>query len=910
VNVISLKYRIAIAIFLLQLLLIGGVFWLTLALSLTSIEKQIEIKKKVLFSTIGEISRIALLQGEYDNLQHYISKLTEDKQIVLVRIYDWRNRIVVSTDRSEVGKTASFFKNKSDHLVLDETLSNKSGKLGGIFIKLTDASLISDYRHIRNIGLIYVLLGITVSAFIGLLIGRVLTKRLMILETATQNIINGNYEVPNTFPGNDEVARLSHSFNQMTLSLLRRSEEGNKAEEALKISEEKFALAFRSAPLMMVFSTIEDGRFLDVNDQFIAATGFTREEIVGKTVLDLGLIRAEDREQYIARIKQGQRVSGFEIHVITKAGKTISCLYSGDMVFLKDRHLLLSVLLDITERKQAEEIVNARLELLNFAASHPLEELLVKTLDKVGELVNSPIGFYHFVEEDQKTLSLQAWSTRTAKEFCKAEGKGSHYDIDQAGVWVDCVHQRRSVIHNDYLSLPHRKGFPPGHAEVFREMVVPIMRSGRIVAIIGVGNKPSDYNERDEKIVSYIADVAWEIAKHKLSELDQQALKERLHRAEKMEALGQLAGGVAHDLNNILGILSGYSELLLMEIPDGARSRGHVEKILQSTEKGAAIIQDLLTLARRGVTVSDVINLNSIISGFLKTPVFEGIKDYHPRVTFKTDCDANLLNIKGSPVHLEKTLLNLVSNAVEAIYGEGEVNIRTENRYLDKPLRGYDEVEEGDYVVLIVSDTGTGISAEDRDKMFEPFFTKKTMGRSGTGLGLAIVWGTIKDHKGYIDVQTEVGKGTTFTLYFPITREVLIAPQQKEMIEQYMGQGEAVLVVDDIAEQRDVASSLLVRLGYDVHTVSSGEEAVEYLKTNKADILVIDMIMAPGIDGLETFQEVLKINPNQKAILVSGFSETDRVREALKLGAGAYVKKPYIMEKIGVAIRDELAKNS
>jgi len=208
--------------------------------------------------------------------------------------------------------------------------------------------------------------------------------------------------------------------------------------------------------------------------------------------------------------------------------------------------------------------------------------------------------------------------------------------------------------------------------------------------------------------------------------------------------------------------------------------------------------------------------------------------------------------------------------------------------------------------VLTVSDTGMGIPAENREKIFEPFYTKKTMGRSGTGLGLAIVWGTVKDHNGYIDVQSEVGEGTTFTLYFPVTRDELIAQQQKEPIERYMGNGESVLVVDDVAEQRDIAARLLTRLGYRVRVASNGEEAVEYLKGNKADILVLDMIMAPGIDGLETYQRVLEISPKQKAIIVSGFSETERVRKAQEIGAGAYVKKPYVMEKIGVAIRDEL----
>jgi PAS domain S-box-containing protein len=397
-----------------------------------------------------------------------------------------------------------------------------------------------------------------------------------------------------------------------------------------------------------------------------------------------------------------------------------------------------------------------------------------------------------------------------------------------------------------------------------------------------------------------------DITERKQQEEERRNMEDRLQRAEKMEALGQLAGGVAHDLNNVLGVLSGYSELLLMEIPEGSRSRGHVEKILKSTEKGAAIIQDLLTLARRGVAAVDVVNLNAVVEGFLKTPVFENIKNFHPRVTFRTEIDRGLLNIKGSTLHLEKTVMNLASNAAEAISGVGEVTIWTENRYLDRPLQGYDEVKEGDYVVLAVSDTGMGIPAENIGKIFEPFYTKKTMGRSGTGLGLAIVWGTVKDHNGYIDVQSRVDEGTTFKLYFPVTREELITPQQQAPLESYMGNGEAVLVVDDIAEQRDIAARLLTRLGYEVHAVSSGEEAVEYLRGNRADILVLDMIMAPGIDGLETYQRVLEINPQQKAIILSGFSATARVREAQRLGAGAYVKKPYIMEKIGVAIRDEL----
>lgn len=412
----------------------------------------------------------------------------------------------------------------------------------------------------------------------------------------------------------------------------------------------------------------------------------------------------------------------------------------------------------------------------------------------------------------------------------------------------------------------------------------------------------------DQGVLTGLHGVSRDVTKRKKAEEEKQKLEERLHRAEKMEALGKLAGGVAHDLNNVLGVLSGYSELLLLELPEDHKARKNVEKILQSTEKGAVIIQDLLTLARRGVAVSDIVNLNRIVDGFLKTPFFEKIKNDHPRITFRAECDPRLLNIKGSAVHLEKALINLVSNAAEAIAEAGEIVIRTENRYVDRILISHEEVQEGDYVLLIVSDTGMGIPAEHREKIFEPFFTKKTMGWSGTGLGLPIVWGTVKDQNGYIDLQTKEGKGTTFILYFPVTREEAALPQQRKPLEDYRGGGERILVVDDIAEQREIASSLLMKLGYEVETASGGEEAVKFLQEKEVDLVLLDMIMSPGPDGLETYRKIRDIDPRQKTILVSGFSETERVLTAQRLGAGAYVKKPYVMETIGLAIRHELKR--
>jgi len=408
--------------------------------------------------------------------------------------------------------------------------------------------------------------------------------------------------------------------------------------------------------------------------------------------------------------------------------------------------------------------------------------------------------------------------------------------------------------------------------------------------------------------LQFLANLSLDITEHLKAEEEKRDLQERLNRAEKMEALGTLAGGVAHDLNNVLGIVVGYAELTLDSVEKESPLRHGLVNIFNSGQKAAAIVDDLLTLARRGVPVSSILNLNNIIKDFQQSPELKNLLSHHPSVKIKTDLDTDLLNISGSSVHLTKSLYNLISNASEAMTKGGTLTIKTNNQYLDKPLSGYDEIHTGDYVVLSVSDTGEGISEKDLKRIFEPFYTKKIMGRSGTGLGLAVVWGTVKDHNGYINVQSEEGKGSTFTLYFPVTREEI--PDEAVIIDisEYMGNGQSILIVDDVKDQRDLATDMLKKLNYNVNSVKSGEEAIIYLKEHQADLIVLDMIMDPGMDGLDTYKRIIKTNPRQKTIIVSGFSESDRVKEAKRLGAGAYVKKPYIKERLGLAVKKELGK--
>jgi signal transduction histidine kinase/CheY-like chemotaxis protein len=453
------------------------------------------------------------------------------------------------------------------------------------------------------------------------------------------------------------------------------------------------------------------------------------------------------------------------------------------------------------------------------------------------------------------------------------------------------------VTVDEMLILGPAEDYIEGEVEMVRrdKTTLPVWRKGK--AIINGGKKRVGW-------VIYNRDLTG----IKQAEAEKRDLQVHLQRAKNMEAIGALAGGVAHDLNNILGGLISYPELLYMRLPEGSPLRRHVQAIQKSGEKAAAIVQDLLTLARREVAVEEVVNLNQIVIDYLATPEHERLCAVHPRVSFECDLEDKLLNILGSPVHLSKTLMNLVSNAAEAMPAGGMATIRTGNCYLDRPIRGYEELGEGEYVTLAVADTGVGISREDQERIFEPFYTKKVMGRSGTGLGLAVVWGTVKDHKGCIDLQSRMGEGSDFVLYFPVCRRELDRIEAAGDGESLQGSGETILVVDDVPEQREIAAMLLKSLGYRVATVPGGEQALAYLQDNAADLLLLDMIMAPGIDGLETYRRVLALRPGQKALLVSGYSETDRVRKALHLGAGAYIKKPYLLRTISEAIQKELKK--
>lgn len=641
------------------------------------------------------------------------------------------------------------------------------------------------------------------------------------------------------------------------------------AEESLKEREELFRATLEStADGILVVN--DKGETILTNTKFVEMWRIPEEMITTRDdnkLLNYVLDQLRDPDAFLAKVKQ--LYESFEHSIDTlhfKDGRVFE-RYSCPLV--KDNNLAGRVwsFRDITDLKNAEKSAQ-------------------ESERKYRSLFNTLHDGIMAVDLDENIL----FANRAA---CDMFG---YTESELIGTNI-----KRYVPEGDHIIIDHET-MNRINNKIGKYEITIIKKNGELRNILLSATPYVDENG----IVTSAVGVFSDITELKRTEKEKHELKEKLINAQRMESLGVLAGGVAHDLNNILGPLVAYPALIKMELPADSPINAKLDKIEKSAQRASDVVQDLLTLARRGRYEMIALDINEIIGSYLKSTNFSELHSRYDNITLRLISDNSIPKIHGSATHLYKVIVNLVINAIDAMPTGGDLTIKTECKEIKKLVGGFSRIEPGKYNIITISDSGTGIAPKDLKRIFEPFYSKKKLGKSGSGLGLAIVYGVVKDHNGYVDVISEMDKGSTFYIYLPAVFSD--TGQSVSTVARDIKGNESILIVDDVSEQRELADTILSSLGYSVSTAGNGEEAIEYLRNHNVDLVILDMIMDPGIDGLDTYKGILKLRPGQKAIISTGFSETDRVKEAERLGVGKVIKKPYTMQILGKAIRELLAE--
>lgn len=327
----------------------------------------------------------------------------------------------------------------------------------------------------------------------------------------------------------------------LVVDLERDIEEKRIVKEELQISEEKFFTAFMSSPVPMLITVLKNGTILDANDAFLKLSGFEREELLSNSTLLLNVWNdPADRATMVEQIEKNGSLKNFHFLGRNKNNDPLHLVYSGEGILLNNEKCLISSLTDITDQVLDQKITQLKLSLWEYSADHTSIELMTSALDEIELITNSKISFFHLVNEAKKSLLLQAWSTQTKEKFCKAAGENTHYPVEKAGIWADCIRRKEPVIHNDYDAVANKKGLPAGHAVVVRELVVPVMEKGRVEAVLGVGNKETEYTEKDLLLVQKLADLVWEIIRQKHADEKILQLNEKLEKLAMIDELTQI----------------------------------------------------------------------------------------------------------------------------------------------------------------------------------------------------------------------------------------------------------------------------------------------------------------------------------------------------------------------------------
>jgi two-component system, cell cycle sensor histidine kinase and response regulator CckA len=634
-------------------------------------------------------------------------------------------------------------------------------------------------------------------------------------------------------------------------SIYRDITERKRTEQALRESEEKFALAFTASPDAVNINRLEDGMFIEINKGFTDLTGFTREDVVGKTSLELNIWHnPADRQRMSMELKTKGYCENLEAVFARKDGSLRIGLLSARLLFLDNIPHLISITRDITPRKQAE----ADMERLKVAIEHAGEVIVI--------------------------TDIQGNIQYTNPAFARVTG----YSIEEA------YRQNPRLL----KSGEHDERF---YEELWQTILNGQTWSGRVV------NKKKDgtlYTE--EATISPVFDDQGTIVNFVAIKRDitaQLKLEAQYLQAQKMESVGRLTGGVAHDFNNILAVIIGYAEMALDKTEPGQKVHADLERIHEAALRSADIIRQLLAFSRKQTIAPRILDLNQMVAGMLNMLRRLIGEDINLIWLPQPDLPA----VKMDPVQIDQILANLCVNSRDAIDGAGKITIRTERALVNETFCAANAgMVPGEYIILSVADNGCGMNKEMLDKIYEPFFTTK--GQLGTGLGLATVYGIVKQNDGCITVVSEPGKGTTFSIYLPVPVHGVVQHRVDDKEPPPPGNGESILLVEDDPGILRLGRSMLEKLGYRTLTASSGEEAMRIAAehTGRIDLLLTDVIM-PGMNGKELASWLTALHPGLRVLYMSGYT-ADVIAQHGVLDEGIdFLQKPFYLKGLADKIR-------
>lgn len=567
--------------------------------------------------------------------------------------------------------------------------------------------------------------------------------------------------------------------------------------------------------------------------------------------------------------------------------------------YIKTSHIATTAIM-LTGLSTVEIAVTAmKLGAYDFLSKPINHELLLKTIDKA-------------LQHHRLTGELAASENRFQ---VLAEASWEGIVVHQNGKLIDANNQffamfgysRQELEHGIFLEKilpPESRQLVTDHIEssFFGSFQLTGVKKDGTEFPIETNSRSINYRDKPTRVCA-IRDLSDRVR----AEEESLALQNKLAKANKLQALGLMAGAVAHDLNNILTGVVSYPELLLSQLHESDRFYVELKKIQAAGKRAAAVVADLVMLARGGSSTTVVENINDIILNHLSSIEHCERLVKYPKVVIQTNLQQDLHHVCCSHQHFHKILLNLIGNALESVQENGLIRISTQNCKFIHPVSANNAAMAGEeFVKISLSDNGPGIRDKDLEHIFDPFYTTKKMGKSGTGLGLTIVWNTVQEYKGWIEVKDN-RPGAVFEIYLPAAPEYTAVSADASIGHQLQGNGEKILLIDDLPEQNETMEKMLVNMGYMPFSVGSGEEGIAFVQSQPVDLVLLDMIMGDGLNGRQTYERILEIYPGQKTIFLSGYSKNEDILKAKALGVSHFLEKPITRRKLGTAIKQVLS---